>query len=98
MGEGPQGELTRAVRAHANTVEYLPLALLLLLLLELGGTAAGLLHGFGASLLLGRLAYVQGVLVHGPEASPGRFMGTLVTWGVIALAALMLLWQAATAA
>lgn len=94
LGEGAHGELTRAIRAHANSVEYVPLALLLLLLLELGGAAAWILHGLGVALIAGRLGYAQGMLMHGPAASPGRFWGTLLTWGVITLAALMLLWHA----
>ncbi|MEX1082579.1 MAG: MAPEG family protein [Halofilum sp. (in: g-proteobacteria)] len=94
LGEGAHGELCRVVRAHANTVEYLPLALLLLLLLEVNGTAAWLLHAFGAALIGARIGYAQGLLTHGPGVSLGRFLGTLVTWSVMAATALMLLWRA----
>lgn len=92
LGEGAQGEIARAVRAHANAVEYVPLALLLLLLLELRGWPAAVLHALGVLLLAGRLAHAQGLLVRGGWVSPGRFLGTLATWTVIASAAVMLLW------
>lgn len=92
LGEGAHGEIALAVRAHANAVEHVPLALLLLLLLELGGWPAAALHALGVLLLAGRLAHAQGLLVRGGGVSPGRFLGTLATWAVIASAALMLLW------
>lgn len=95
LGEGAHGEIARAVRAHANAVEYVPLALLLLLLLELGDWPAAVLHTLGLLLIAGRLAHAQGLLVRGSWVSPGRFLGTLATWAVIASAAVMLLWRLA---
>lgn len=97
LGTGERPELAAAVRAHANAVEYLPLGLGMLLVLELNGTPAWLLHGLGLLLLAGRAAHAQGLLVHGGGVSPGRFFGALVTWAVIVAAALLLLWQAASA-
>jgi uncharacterized membrane protein YecN with MAPEG domain len=93
LGSGPNGEIVRAVRAHANAVEYVPLALVLLLLLELGGWSAAVLHALGLALIVGRLAHAQGLLVRGGWVSPGRFLGTLATWTVIASAAVMLVWS-----
>lgn len=93
IGEGQRPEMLLAVRAHANAIEYLPLALVLLMLIELGGAAAWLLHALGASLLIGRLAHAQGLLVRGGGVSPGRFIGTFLTWGVLSAAAAILLWR-----
>lgn len=93
LGEGRDGEIATAVRAHANAVEHVPLALVLLLLLELDGWSAAVLHVLGAALIMGRLGHAQGLLVRGRGVSPGRFLGTLATWAVIASAALMLVWS-----
>lgn len=95
LGTGERPQLAAAVRAHGNAVEYLPIAIGMLLVLELNGAPAWLLHGLGLLLLAGRAAHAQGLLVHGGGVSPGRFFGALITWGAIAAAALVLLWQAA---
>lgn len=96
LGTGERPQLAAAVRAHGNAVEYLPIAIGMLLVLELNGAPAWLLHGLGLLLLASRAAHAQGLLVHGGGVSPGRFFGALITWGAIAAAALVLLWQAAS--
>lgn len=82
IGDGGDPALARAIRAHANTVEYLPLALVLLLVAELGGAPSALLHGFGATLVVGRIVYALGLL-RTAGTSFGRFAGTLSTWLVV---------------
>lgn len=94
LGSGGEERLRLAIRAHANAVEWLPTSLLLLLLLELNGGSSALLHGFGIALLVARLGHAEGLLRHGGGVSVGRFCGTLVTWVVIGLMALRLLWLA----
>lgn len=42
-----------AVRAHANLVEYAPLALLMLAIAELNGVASGLIYWLGMALVAG---------------------------------------------
>ena len=49
--------LARRIRAHANAAEYVPLALLLLLILELNQTQPMLLHVFGCVLIAGRILH-----------------------------------------
>jgi len=61
VGDGGNPQLLRAMRVHANFAEYVPLALLLLALLELRSAPAWLLHGLGLLLLLARLAHAYGV-------------------------------------
>ncbi len=99
IGIGDNGDdvLARRIRAHANSVEYLPIALLLLLLLEWNQTLPWLLHLFGIVLILSRIAHAFG-LSRSAGASAGRAIGTLGTWTVIVVMALLLLWQAATIA
>jgi len=79
LGDGGDATLARHIRVHGNAVENLPMALLLLLLLELSGVPAPWLHGFGIALLAGRLLHAFGLGRHS-GASPGRFIGTTLTW------------------
>lgn len=78
IGDGGDHELHRRVRVHANAVEYLPLALILLGGMELNGYPNAVIHGFGATLLVSRLLHAWG-LSRISGASPGRFVGTLLT-------------------
>lgn len=68
-----------AVRAHANAVENIPIAAILLLTLEINTVNPILLHIFGGILVLSRYAHAWGLSKkNGP--TPGRFYGTLFTW------------------
>ncbi|WP_407023013.1 MAPEG family protein [Roseococcus sp. DSY-14] len=90
IGLGTAEGLLRASRAHGNFAEYVPLALVLMLLLEQGGAPAFLLHGLGAALLLGRASHAWGIS-RSPERLRFRQLGMLATFGVLAVAALALL-------
>jgi uncharacterized protein len=89
LGDGGDKELIKRVRAHANATEYLPLALLLLGGMELNGQAydglwvhidqASLLHGFGATLLVSRVAHAWGVSASS-GSSKRRLFGIVFTW------------------
>ena len=79
IGDGGDTTLQRRVRVHANAIENLPLALLLLGGMELNGYPAPLIHGFGLALLVSRVAHAWG-LSRSSGTSAGRFAGTLVTW------------------
>jgi uncharacterized protein len=61
--EGPvPPELVRPVRAHGNAIEWVPLGLLLLLVLELSGAGSRFtLHLAGGTLLLGRALHAAGL-------------------------------------
>ena len=86
LGDGGNSELLRRIRIHGNATENIPIALLLMLTLELNGTSHALLHGLGASLTLGRLAHVLG-LTGSAGGSPGRVVGNALTWGSILVGA-----------
>ena len=79
IGDGGNHDLQRCVRAHANAVENMPLALILLGGMELNGYDATMVHGFGAVLFLSRLAHAV-ALSRSSGASFGRFFGSLFTW------------------
>lgn len=92
LGDGGDADLLRRIRAHANALENLPLALLLLLMLELNQTQPLWLHVFGCVLIVGRILHAIG-LSRSSKESVGRFVGTVLTWGVMLVMALLLLWQ-----
>ncbi len=79
LGVGGDYKLERKVRAHANFIENVPMALLALALLELCGLASTWLYVFGGVLLVGRLLHAFGIS-RKSGYSPGRFLGTLLTW------------------
>ena len=79
------------IRAHANNVEYVPMALMLLVGLEFQGGAAWLLHGLGIILTVSRIAHGYGRGIT-DGANFGRFYGTLGTWIVFLVGAVALLY------
>ncbi len=90
VGTGQNQALELAVRAHANFCEYVPLALVLLLVLEATAALAGIvLHVLGLTLVVGRLLHGFFGLNRTAGTSRGRFIGTLLTWLMIAVASLL---------
>ena len=61
IGDGGVEELQIAMAAQSNAVEYLPLSLLLMLVLELNGASTWLIHGFGVLLIAGRYFHFKGM-------------------------------------
>lgn len=86
LGTGGDAALERAMRAHANFVEYAPFALLLMALAEAGGAPGWLLHPLGAALLAGRVAHGWGI-VRTPEDFRFRILGMMSTFAAIAAGA-----------
>ncbi|WP_086933764.1 MAPEG family protein [Agarilytica rhodophyticola] len=80
IGSGSQKELDVAIRCHANALENLPLALILLACAEITGLASLWLHLAGTVLIISRIAHAQGLTVSNGGVAKGRFYGTLGTW------------------
>lgn len=93
IGDGGDARMSRLIRVQANFVEYVPIALLLLLMLELGGLSATWLWSFGGTLLLARMLHAFG-LSRSAGSSPGRAVGALLTFADIAAMACAGLWLA----
>jgi uncharacterized membrane protein YecN with MAPEG domain len=66
IGDGGDPEMFRRIRGHANFTETVPLALILLLLMEVCGAQDSWLHVLGALLVFGRLAHYIGLAEIGP--------------------------------
>lgn len=89
-GDGGHATLARAMRVQANFVEYVPLTLLLLFMLEMSRQPAWALHLLGAALFVGRLLHAWGYLST-PRLSFGRALGIGLTWIVLGVSAIWLL-------
>ena len=97
LGDGNNPDLLQCIRVHANAVEYVPLYLLLMLILELNQTLPTLIHVFGIVLIVARLLHAWGVSRHS-GISPGRALGAGLTVLGMVLMAVLLLWQFFTVA
>ena len=77
-----QEVLDRIVRVQCNFIEYTPIILILLMLLENAGAHHYLLLGASIGLIVGRCLHAWG-LTSQAGTSFGRYYGTLVTWIVL---------------
>lgn len=85
VGHAENEELLRTSRAHGNNAEFVPLALLMLLIAELMGGKSVWLHVMGGSLLLARVLHAIGI--HEKKTpNAARFIGTALTWTLVVAA------------
>jgi hypothetical protein len=90
LGDGGNPQMLRMIRLHANAVEYLPLALVLMGLYEINGGWHVALHIAGLILIAGRLLQTWNMW-QTPIAGFGRIAGQSSTWlAIVALALLNL--------
>lgn len=61
IGDAGNERMLRAMRAHANFAEYVPLGLIVIYLVETLGAQPLMVHGLGLCLLAGRSAHAVGV-------------------------------------
>ncbi len=92
LGDGGNRDIILANRRHMNFVENVPLALLLIALVELNGAAPWWIHALGGTLLLARLIHPFGLKIE-TGATPARIIGAGGTTLVTLAAAITLLWQ-----
>ena len=88
FSDGGDEQLGRAIRVQGNFVEYVPMALGLMAIIEWSGAQPWLAYLVGTVLLAARVVHAFG-LYSGVFAA--RVAGTSVTWIVIAAEALVLL-------
>ncbi|MBV1703842.1 MAG: MAPEG family protein [Hyphomicrobiales bacterium] len=91
--DGGDAKLAQAIRVHGNFSEYAPLAAVLLVAEGVAGASGWAVHATGLAIVAGRLSHAYG-LSHSTGYSPGRYVGTLLTFASFAIGALTLLWQA----
>jgi uncharacterized protein len=78
VGDGGNPDLLCAMRRHANFVEWVPLTLILIALLELNGVSTSVIHVLGAVLVLSRIAHAIGLRPDSIKSLP-RFIGATGT-------------------
>lgn len=61
VGDGGNVDMLRAMRAHANFSEYVPLALLILFFIESSQASKWMVHMGGIALTTGRILHAYGV-------------------------------------
>lgn len=88
-GDGDQPALQRAIRAHANGVEYTPLFALLVLALSLQLAADGALAVLVMGFTLGRVMHALGMI---GSVKLLRFWGAVITYLWTAAAIILLCW------
>jgi uncharacterized protein len=93
LGDGGDAELLRRIRGHGNFAEYVPLMLLMMALLEYGGaTPVWLLHALGITLVVARV--LHGIALSFTDKWKfGRFYGTLLSFIVLLVLALLCIWR-----
>lgn len=92
--DGGDATLLKRIRTHGNFTETVPLALVLLLMLELAGLPHLWLWALGVALVLSRALHAWGLLR--ATGLAGRVAGTLLTLlvlGAQALAAVIFAWR-----
>ncbi len=97
LGDGGDEGLLRARSAFGNFAEYVPLALIVIGLIEMAHGPRWLVHALGVALVVGRVLHAQG-LSRTSGWSFGRAAGMACTWAVLAVGGAValyygLIWQ-----
>ena len=87
IGAGGVDELERAMRAHGNFAEYVPLGLFLMGALELNGAPSVLVALLGSLLVIGRYFHAKGINVPPPDFTY-RVRGMKLTFAALGLSAI----------
>jgi uncharacterized protein len=88
IGDGGNPQMLRMIRVHGNAVEYVPLGIVLMGILELNGGWHWALHAAGLALILARVLQSWGMWST-DIAGFGRISGQSLTWITIAALAVL---------
>jgi len=88
LGDGGIDDLDRAIRAHGNFAEYVPLGLVLMGCLELNGAPLCLVAVLGAMLVAGRHFHAKGIQEPPPNFA-NRIRGMQLTFASLGLLAVV---------
>ena len=89
VGDGGNADMLKRMRAHANFIEYVPIALIGLYLLEVTRHSVYLLHVLGIALVVARLIHPIGMVRKSPN--PFRAGGALITLGILIVEGVLLI-------
>jgi uncharacterized membrane protein YecN with MAPEG domain len=87
IGDGGNRHMIRIMRGHANAIENVPIALILMIVMAIMGAPALALHGLGIALTVGRFLHALHFI---QEDAPGwqRQIGATLSLLVVFLSAL----------
>lgn len=88
LGDNHNIHIQRAIRAHGNFAEYVPLTLILIYLVETSYSQVWLVHALAGTLLLGRIIHAFGISQE-PEPLILRQIGMLMTFSTLLTASLL---------
>lgn len=89
---GDNMELAEKIRRHQNFTEYVPIALILIGVLELNGASPVFLHILGGALVVARVAHAKG-LYHDNISHPLRAVGAGGTALITVVAGVAAIWK-----
>lgn len=89
LGDAGNEDMLKRMRTHANFVEYVPLALLGMYLLETTRHSAIILHALGIGLVVARLLHAYGMNRRSPNF--GRAGGATFTLVILLVEAVLLI-------
>lgn len=95
LGEGGNDDLAVRVRIHGNFAENAPIAVILMMLVEMQGAPFLSLHAMGLVLIAGRIAHIVGLR---RPSLRWRVVGMVLTQIVIFSCCAFLLWKFAVQA
>jgi hypothetical protein len=90
--DGGDPTLGRAIRVQGNFIEYVPMALALMGLVEWMGVKPWFVYLLGIALVAARVSHALGIY---SSVFPARVIGTSTTWIVLAAGGLLVLGLAA---
>jgi len=80
--DGGVGALTIARSAQGNAVDYIPITLVLMAMVEYNGASPWMIHACGIVFVLGRVLHAKGILA---DRLKGRISGMKMTFLVMAV-------------
>ena len=86
--DGGDKELGRAIRVQGNFVEYVPMALALMGLIEWMGSKPWIVYVLGVALVVARIVHAWGLY---SAVFKARVVGTSLSWLVLAVGGLLAL-------
>lgn len=88
LGNGSNTALEQATRAHGNFIEYVPLSLILLFLLEYQGLASHYMHALGGLLFISRVLHGSAIINNNFKL---RALSMVMTFAIVVVSAMLLL-------
>ncbi len=92
LGDGGNEVLIVANRRHLNFVEHVPLALILIAIVELNGAPSVSVHSLGGALVVARIVHPFGIQTKS-LSHPARAIGAMLTMLVTIIAAVLAIMQ-----